>query len=161
MGRAYQAICRTLCMRETDPFGRTRVGGDNSETDMTSARLSSIYAAFVAALSFSGCAKAPNEPVASPAPRTTSAPACAEDAKECPDGSFVSREGPSCTFAACPASPERAARRTSPRTRKSPPRTRKTPPKRVACTKDAKICPDGTTVGRQGPDCEFAACPGE
>lgn len=28
----------------------------------------------------------------------------------------------------------------------------------VACTADAKICPDGTAVGRQGPNCEFAAC---
>ena len=27
------------------------------------------------------------------------------------------------------------------------------------CTMDAKICPDGSTVGRQGPNCEFAACP--
>lgn len=30
----------------------------------------------------------------------------------------------------------------------------------VACTMDAKICPDGTTVGRVGPSCEFAVCPG-
>ena len=29
----------------------------------------------------------------------------------------------------------------------------------VMCTMDAKICPDGSTVGRQGPNCEFAACP--
>jgi len=30
----------------------------------------------------------------------------------------------------------------------------------VACTKEAKLCPDGsTTVGRQGPKCEFAECP--
>jgi hypothetical protein len=28
-----------------------------------------------------------------------------------------------------------------------------------ACTLDAKICPDGTAVGRTGPDCAFAACP--
>lgn len=32
----------------------------------------------------------------------------------------------------------------------------------VACTMDAKLCPDGETyVGREGPDCAFAACPGE
>lgn len=31
----------------------------------------------------------------------------------------------------------------------------------VACTMDAKICPDGSAVGRQGPHCEFAKCPGE
>ena len=29
----------------------------------------------------------------------------------------------------------------------------------VACTMDAKQCPDGSFVGREGPDCEFAACP--
>lgn len=32
----------------------------------------------------------------------------------------------------------------------------------VACTMDAKLCPDGVTyVGRIGPKCEFQACPGE
>jgi len=30
----------------------------------------------------------------------------------------------------------------------------------VACTKEAKICPDGSAVGRTGPNCEFAPCPG-
>jgi hypothetical protein len=29
----------------------------------------------------------------------------------------------------------------------------------VPCTLDAKICPDGTVVGRVAPDCEFALCP--
>ena len=29
----------------------------------------------------------------------------------------------------------------------------------VACTMEAKICPDGSSVGRVGPDCEFAPCP--
>lgn len=29
----------------------------------------------------------------------------------------------------------------------------------VACTADAKLCPDGSAVGRSGPNCEFAACP--
>lgn len=29
----------------------------------------------------------------------------------------------------------------------------------VACTMEAKICPDGSSVGRSGPKCEFAACP--
>lgn len=31
----------------------------------------------------------------------------------------------------------------------------------VMCTMDAKLCADGSSVGRQGPNCEFAACPGE
>jgi hypothetical protein len=29
------------------------------------------------------------------------------------------------------------------------------------CTAEAKICPDGSAVGRTGPNCEFAPCPGE
>lgn len=28
-----------------------------------------------------------------------------------------------------------------------------------ACTMEAKMCPDGSAVGRTGPNCEFAACP--
>lgn len=31
----------------------------------------------------------------------------------------------------------------------------------IACTMDAMQCPDGSYVGRQGPHCEFAPCPGE
>jgi hypothetical protein len=34
------------------------------------------------------------------------------------------------------------------------------PPGERACQEDAKVCPDGSSVGRTGPDCEFAACPG-
>ncbi|MFW6210192.1 MAG: Gmad2 immunoglobulin-like domain-containing protein [Patescibacteria group bacterium] len=31
----------------------------------------------------------------------------------------------------------------------------------VACTEEAKICPDGTVVVRSGPECTFAPCPSE
>jgi hypothetical protein len=31
--------------------------------------------------------------------------------------------------------------------------------KSVACTMEAKICPDGSAVGRSGPKCEFESCP--
>lgn len=27
------------------------------------------------------------------------------------------------------------------------------------CTLDAKICPDGSYVGRSGPNCDFVSCP--
>ncbi|MEI8091222.1 MAG: hypothetical protein WCG98_03045 [bacterium] len=30
-----------------------------------------------------------------------------------------------------------------------------------ACTEEAKLCPDGSAVGRTEPNCEFAKCPGE
>ncbi len=29
----------------------------------------------------------------------------------------------------------------------------------IACTMEAKICPDGSSVGRSGPNCEFTQCP--
>lgn len=32
-------------------------------------------------------------------------------------------------------------------------------PEQKACTLDAKVCPDGSAVGRAGPNCEFAPCP--
>lgn len=35
----------------------------------------------------------------------------------------------------------------------------KPPPNPVACTMEAKLCPDGSAVGRTGPNCEFAQCP--
>jgi hypothetical protein len=28
-----------------------------------------------------------------------------------------------------------------------------------ACTEEARLCPDGSVVGRTGPNCEFAPCP--
>ncbi len=32
-------------------------------------------------------------------------------------------------------------------------------PPAQACTLEAKICPDGSAVGRTGPNCEFSPCP--
>jgi hypothetical protein len=32
-------------------------------------------------------------------------------------------------------------------------------PKITACTMEAKLCPDGSYVGRTGQNCEFAPCP--
>ena len=32
-------------------------------------------------------------------------------------------------------------------------------PPQQACTEEAKICPDGSSVGRIPPACEFAPCP--
>lgn len=31
----------------------------------------------------------------------------------------------------------------------------------VVCTLDARVCPDGSSVGRVPPSCDFAPCPGE
>lgn len=59
--------------------------------------------------------------------------ACTDEAKQCPDGSYVGRTGPNCEFAQCPSG-------------------------NVACQQDAKQCPDGSYVGRTGPKCEFV-CP--
>lgn len=32
-------------------------------------------------------------------------------------------------------------------------------PTSTACTMEAKVCPDGSSVGRSGPKCEFSPCP--
>lgn len=37
--------------------------------------------------------------------------------------------------------------------------TQPTPPITKACTQEAKLCPDGSSVGRSGPNCAFAPCP--
>ncbi len=37
--------------------------------------------------------------------------------------------------------------------------TNNAPVNQVVCTQDAMQCPDGSYVGRTGPDCQFAACP--
>ncbi len=52
-----------------------------------------------AAIGFSLGSRGPDDggPVASP-----DGVVCAQDAKECPDGSYVGRTGPVCEFAACP-----------------------------------------------------------
>jgi hypothetical protein len=34
------------------------------------------------------------------------------------------------------------------------------PPTPSVCTQEAKLCPDGSSVSRIGPNCEFTACPG-
>ncbi|MFH0819701.1 MAG: hypothetical protein V1892_01575 [bacterium] len=34
-----------------------------------------------------------------------------------------------------------------------------TQPEEQQCTMEAKVCPDGSSVGRTGPKCEFAPCP--
>ncbi|KKR80855.1 MAG: hypothetical protein UU73_C0002G0160 [Candidatus Daviesbacteria bacterium GW2011_GWA1_41_61] len=38
-----------------------------------------------------------------PFPRNNSPQACTQEAKQCPDGSFVGRSGPNCEFAPCPS----------------------------------------------------------
>ncbi|MBU6490708.1 hypothetical protein KGQ25_00880 [Patescibacteria group bacterium] len=39
-------------------------------------------------------------------------------------------------------------------------RIAKAPTGTQGCTQEAKLCPDGSSVGRTGPNCEYAACPG-
>ncbi len=40
--------------------------------------------------------------------------ACTQEAKQCPDGSYVSRTGPDCAFAACPTATNQTASSTAP-----------------------------------------------
>ncbi len=92
---------------------------------------------------------------------------CAMDAKPCEDGSFVGRGGINCEFTSCSL----AAAHTKNNDTKAASSTATKPSdgekkggvvseQPMFCTMDAKQCPDGSYVGRSGPKCEFAVCPG-
>jgi hypothetical protein len=92
-------------------------------------------------------------------------PACTEEAKQCPDGSYVSRTGPNCEFAPCPGDKacdlvvctlacENGFKKDANGCDIC------ACEEAIACTQEAKLCPDGKTyVSRTGPNCEFAPCP--
>lgn len=83
--------------------------------------------------------------------------ACTEEARLCPDGSAVGRSGPYCEFAPCSgALPDRRGIIDAPLEVPAP--TKKGTESRV-CTQEVKACPDGSFVGKVGPNCEFAPCP--
>jgi hypothetical protein len=85
------------------------------------------------------------DPVRGNQPSAPVASACTMDAKVCPDGTAVGRDGANgCEFLPCP----------------DPAPTPDDGP--VACTMEARVCPDGSAVGRDGERaCAFAPCPGE
>jgi hypothetical protein len=85
---------------------------------------------------------------------------CTKEARVCPDGSYVGRVGPSCEFKTCAenmleGTPEKPGEATSTNAVSS---TTLNQPLNVACTMDAKQCPDGSYVGRTGPSCQFESC---
>lgn len=95
---------------------------------------------------------------------------CTQEARLCPDKSYVHRSGPSCDFETCPSTNSRIEEITVPTStpvavKHEPPTptppTTKPPKGGYACTMEAKQCPDGSYVGRTGPSCEFTACPHE
>lgn len=101
---------------------------------------------------------------------------CTREARQCSDGSYVGRVGPKCEFAECPTMNTRI-KEIGVDVKNTPPgiptpsdssgggedsviRNEETkPPVPVACTMEAKQCPDGSYVGRTGPRCEFEPCP--
>jgi hypothetical protein len=104
----------------------------------------------------------------SPVGPTGGGVACTMEAKICPDGSSVGRTGPNCEFAPCGTGatgdgvsggiePVDSAGGNTGTGTIIPDGDGGTGT--AACTMDAKICPDGSAVGRIGPNCEFAECP--
>jgi hypothetical protein len=83
---------------------------------------------------------------------------CTEEARVCGDGTTRVRKGPSCEFDPCP---EDASTGAEPSPGAPSTEAPSGYPGGVVCTKEAKLCPDGSYVGRTGPSCEFARCPGE
>jgi len=88
---------------------------------------------------------------------------CTSGAQICPDGTSVSRTAPLCEFASCEGHliPNRPGITEEPLEvpKEIPIEKTNKVPKEVMCTEEAKICPDGSFVGRTGPKCEFASCP--
>lgn len=95
---------------------------------------------------------------------------CTREARVCSDGTVVSRSGSTCEFTACPSTiidlmptttpdvaPEEQDGGPSDDGQAGDTET-PAPDSPVACTMDAKQCPDGSYVGRTGPRCEFV-CP--
>lgn len=48
------------------------------------------------------CLMPESENMCPPSPKPTGQTACTQEAKQCPDGSYVGRTGPNCEFSACP-----------------------------------------------------------
>jgi hypothetical protein len=94
--------------------------------------------------------------------KTDPSSGCTREARVCPDGTIVTRTGPSCAFAEC--TNDRITDLTPSTTQAhTPDRATTTLAQEeniVTCTRDAKQCPDGSYVGRSGPNCEFV-CPSE
>ena len=104
---------------------------------------------------------------------------CSADAKQCPDGSYVTRTAPNCEFAACSDGSGNGVPRGVPGPEPVPytgggtgtpsdpglqpepmPAPGSSGPSGIACTMEVKQCPDGSYVSRQsGLRCEFAPCP--
>ncbi len=81
---------------------------------------------------------------------------CESDAWICPDGSALFRTFPNCAFSQCPIIGNNT---TPPSVSGSATATPVHPFGGASvCTTEAKICPDGSAVGRSGPKCVFAPC---
>jgi heat shock protein HslJ len=97
----------------------------------------------------------------------TSNVVCKQDAKMCPNGRAVTRTGPNCTFPACPGtatdsgvvSGGTSGGTVSGGVTGTPGSAGGSDATVRQCPPDAKICPNGTAVGRSGPNCTFPACP--
>lgn len=78
---------------------------------------------------------------------------CTQEAKLCPDGSYVSRNAANhCAFDPCPA-PD-----TKPAPQNNAPYTNELIP--YGCPREVMKCPDGSSVSRiPANHCAFAACP--
>lgn len=104
---------------------------------------------------------------------------CPADAMLCPDGSSVVRQDPDCQFAPCPETcgPESCGPAPGVPSQTCADGSMAGPScepaadgtcawtvrecEDVSCTGDARLCADGSAVGREPPSCEFPACPGE
>ncbi len=102
------------------------------------------------------------------ASKNTNIVACTQEAKLCPDGSYVGRTGRDCAFATCPSVNANMSINSSNYNTNSPELTpqedknnaNSNTNESVSCGDAAYRCPDGSFVFEVPPTCHFAACPG-
>lgn len=91
--------------------------------------------------------------------------ACTRELRYCADGTPVGRSGPNCHFEACPdggCPTDGYICDDGTELFRDPAlgcEFEGCPEEAIACTMDVKECPDGSFVGRSGPNCEFQPCP--
>ncbi|MDB5244895.1 MAG: subtilase family protease [Parcubacteria group bacterium] len=109
--RSYQSANGILASGYVGPITRAKINADSCSGTSTTPPTTSTVPGCVAGQIYSsttgndcGCpVGAIFSSATGNACPTTTVTACTADAKLCPDGSYVSRGGPSCTFAACPS----------------------------------------------------------
>lgn len=111
--------------------------------------LASLFSILI--LAGAACTTNTNTDVRVETPKEDEVVFCTMDAKECPDGSYVSRVAPSCEFAPCPG--ETATSSASNNNNEKPTTDKKYAPQRITVEGQYVCLPHKDTTGPQTEEC--------